>query len=143
VGRRCIDSRTCDASCQKSVEERIVALSTCIEQHGESRIAGAGVLSAHCGVDSRPEESWPGGRHGSDKANAEKTMQQRLTYGQAQESRWYSGMGRVDVVYSNRCTGRAALKRCGGKRGEVWALFVSWQVPLTRDNGGDRLSSFC
>jgi hypothetical protein len=56
VGRRCIDSRTCDATCQKSVEESIVALSACIEQHGERRIVGAGVTSAHCGVDSRPEE---------------------------------------------------------------------------------------
>jgi hypothetical protein len=106
-------------------------------------MAGADMLGACCGVDSRPRGSWPGAGYGLDKARVEKTMQQRLTYGQVQESRWYSEMGRADVMYSKRCTGRAALKRCGGKRGEVWALFVSWQVPLTRDNGGDRLSSFC
>lgn len=120
-----------------------MALSAGIEHGDGSRMAGAAMLSARCGVDSRPRGSWPGAGYGLGKANAEKTMQRRLTYGQVQESRWYSGMGRVDVMYSKRCTGRAALKRCGGKRGEVWALFVSWQVPLTRDKGGDRLSSFC
>ncbi len=54
MGRRCIDSRTCDTSCQKSAEESIVALRACIEQDNERRIAGADVLSACYGVESRP-----------------------------------------------------------------------------------------
>ena len=93
------DSRTCSGGGQNSLGEDMTALLASIEQGASGRMAGAGMVSACREVGSRPGGHWPAARPRVDKASAPKknTRRRQLTYGCVQESRWYSGMRRVDV----------------------------------------------